>query len=473
MLAYFLATIVALISLVLFLNSFISPKIHRQDDFLWSGLGLFYALILWICASRFTGAILLGQVAVVALTISFMWENRQLRKIVTAESETNELLEGFSILSFVAQSIGKLSAGQKASEVKSTESVTSPETPEVIEESEAPPSEEIKESATPEEVSKTVTEEQQEEEITPTEAEGEAEESVAEKLKEEVSITSEEEEVSEKEEEESEEDLLGSSLTKEAETKVTSKPNLFSRLFGIFRKSEPQKQEIYPQEQEREDTIKKEDIPETLSEIEALDDEKLAEVEEADQDESSSKELDLKTTATEVEEAIKNLELSENLDEQSQPEVIQNNLTETTTSPEEEDTEPEIDSETAIIDETEAINTPVVEDNLEEMSEEEEEQKEEDDSTIPESNTDTEIVEKTEVSNPESGTPTTPEEDDIIESLSDLFPKPNEVDSESKSFNDNDKSDNSPDTDTDEEIDDLAKMFEDKDNSESDSNPNP
>jgi hypothetical protein len=108
MLAYFLAIVMAMISLTLYFNAFISPKIHRQDDFLWSGLGLFYALTLWICAEKITGAVLLGQLAVVSLAIAFIWENRQIRKLIIANTESNNLLEGFSLLSFILTSFNKI-----------------------------------------------------------------------------------------------------------------------------------------------------------------------------------------------------------------------------------------------------------------------------------------------------------------------------------------------------------------------------
>ena len=109
MLAYFLATIMAIISLTLYLNAFIRPKFHRQDDFLWSGLGLFYSLTLWICAGRITGAVLLGQFAVTFIAIAFIWENRQLRKVITANADSNQVLEGFSVLSLMLTSLSKLS----------------------------------------------------------------------------------------------------------------------------------------------------------------------------------------------------------------------------------------------------------------------------------------------------------------------------------------------------------------------------
>ena len=80
MLAHVLAIAVGLSSIVLFLTAFSMSDIHQRDDFLWSGVGLFYALVLWFCASRITGSLLLGQVAAVALVISFNWQNLKLRK---------------------------------------------------------------------------------------------------------------------------------------------------------------------------------------------------------------------------------------------------------------------------------------------------------------------------------------------------------------------------------------------------------
>ncbi len=74
MLAYILAIAIALASVVLFFSAFFAPKLHRKDDFLWSGVGLFYGLILWVCAGRFTGGALLGQMAAVVLVLSFAWQ---------------------------------------------------------------------------------------------------------------------------------------------------------------------------------------------------------------------------------------------------------------------------------------------------------------------------------------------------------------------------------------------------------------
>ena len=71
MLPYILAIAVASASFLLFLGAFVFPKLHRQDDFLWSGVGLFYALVLWLCAGRLTGGVLLGQAAATCLLLAF------------------------------------------------------------------------------------------------------------------------------------------------------------------------------------------------------------------------------------------------------------------------------------------------------------------------------------------------------------------------------------------------------------------
>ncbi|MDJ0562367.1 MAG: Ycf66 family protein, partial [Microcystis sp. M49629_WE12] len=80
MLPYILAVVVGLSSLYLLTTAFIAPDRHRQDDFLWSAVGLFYALVLWLCAGRITGAILLGQAAAAILFIAFAWQTLKLRQ---------------------------------------------------------------------------------------------------------------------------------------------------------------------------------------------------------------------------------------------------------------------------------------------------------------------------------------------------------------------------------------------------------
>ncbi|WP_254172783.1 Ycf66 family protein [Planktothrix pseudagardhii] len=83
MLAYILAIAVGLGSFALYMAAFFFPEVHRKSDFVWSGVGLFYALVLWACAGRITGAVLLGQVASVSLLVWFGWEALMLRRAGT------------------------------------------------------------------------------------------------------------------------------------------------------------------------------------------------------------------------------------------------------------------------------------------------------------------------------------------------------------------------------------------------------
>lgn len=87
MLAYFLALAVGLGSFSIYMAAFFFPEVHRKSDFTWSGVGLFYALILWACAGRITGALLLGQMAGVAMLGWFAWETLTLRRQVTPIAE--------------------------------------------------------------------------------------------------------------------------------------------------------------------------------------------------------------------------------------------------------------------------------------------------------------------------------------------------------------------------------------------------
>ncbi|QCS49139.1 hypothetical protein FEK30_06670 [Picosynechococcus sp. PCC 11901] len=91
MLAQILAIAVALGSGLLFLTAFIFPKLHRQDDFFWSTVGLFYALVLWVCAGQMAGAILLGQLASVILLGWFAWETLRLRQAIADPSKIPNL----------------------------------------------------------------------------------------------------------------------------------------------------------------------------------------------------------------------------------------------------------------------------------------------------------------------------------------------------------------------------------------------
>lgn len=91
MLAYILALIVGIGSIGVYLAAFFLPEIHRKSDFYWSGVGLFYALVLWVCAGRITGGVLLGQVASVALLGWFGWQTLTLRRELVPKWQQTEL----------------------------------------------------------------------------------------------------------------------------------------------------------------------------------------------------------------------------------------------------------------------------------------------------------------------------------------------------------------------------------------------
>ncbi len=97
MLSYALAIAVATSSLVLFLTAFLMSDIHRKDDFLWSGVGLIYALVLWYCARNITGAVLLGQAAATALLVSYSWQTLKLRRAIANPDRAAEI-NNFSLV---------------------------------------------------------------------------------------------------------------------------------------------------------------------------------------------------------------------------------------------------------------------------------------------------------------------------------------------------------------------------------------
>lgn len=67
MLALLLAIAVAIAALGLFLAAVLLPPLTRRSDLLWSGVAGLYALILWNAHSQFRGALLLSQIAAIAL----------------------------------------------------------------------------------------------------------------------------------------------------------------------------------------------------------------------------------------------------------------------------------------------------------------------------------------------------------------------------------------------------------------------
>jgi hypothetical protein len=80
---HLLALIVGLGSLAIYLAAFFFPEVHRKNDFYLSGLGLFYALALWVFAPRIGGWFFLGQLAAVALLFWFGLQTFSLRRQVT------------------------------------------------------------------------------------------------------------------------------------------------------------------------------------------------------------------------------------------------------------------------------------------------------------------------------------------------------------------------------------------------------
>ena len=82
---------------------------HRQDDFLWSAVGLFYALVLWLCAGRITGAILLGQAAAAILFIAFAWQTLKLRQALFYPDKPVKL---FTIVGWLGNRLGKVTPSQ-------------------------------------------------------------------------------------------------------------------------------------------------------------------------------------------------------------------------------------------------------------------------------------------------------------------------------------------------------------------------
>jgi hypothetical protein len=89
MLGYLLAVLVGGGSAGLYIAAFFFPEIHRKPDFIWGGVGLFYALVLWIYAPELTGGILVGQAASVALLGWFGWQTVKLRQLVPIDWQTS------------------------------------------------------------------------------------------------------------------------------------------------------------------------------------------------------------------------------------------------------------------------------------------------------------------------------------------------------------------------------------------------
>ncbi len=91
MLAYILALVIGFGSFAFYMAAFFFPEVHRKSDFIWSGIGFFYALVLWVCAGRMTGGVLLGQVAGVSLIGWLGWQTLSLRRSLASPQEQTEI----------------------------------------------------------------------------------------------------------------------------------------------------------------------------------------------------------------------------------------------------------------------------------------------------------------------------------------------------------------------------------------------
>lgn len=69
MLSLLLALTVGLAGLGAYLAVLLLPTLGRRTDLPWSAAALFYSLVLWFCAAQVKGALLLGQLAAIALIL--------------------------------------------------------------------------------------------------------------------------------------------------------------------------------------------------------------------------------------------------------------------------------------------------------------------------------------------------------------------------------------------------------------------
>ena len=96
MLANILAVVIGLGSLGFYLAAFILPEVHRRSDFFWSGVGMFYAVVLWYCAKQINGAVLLGQTASVGLLLWLGYQTLLLRRETTPSAQQTPIRLGKS-----------------------------------------------------------------------------------------------------------------------------------------------------------------------------------------------------------------------------------------------------------------------------------------------------------------------------------------------------------------------------------------
>ncbi|MBN3927700.1 Ycf66 family protein [Nostoc sp. NMS4] len=118
MLAFVLALVVGLGSLAIYIAAFFFPEIHRKNDFIWSGVGLFYALVLWVFAPRITGGLLLGHLASVALLVWFGWQTLSLRRQLTPQAQQTQVPSAETVKTGIQEQVNKLSLQERLGQLQ-------------------------------------------------------------------------------------------------------------------------------------------------------------------------------------------------------------------------------------------------------------------------------------------------------------------------------------------------------------------
>lgn len=118
MLAFVLALVVGLGSLAIYIAAFFFPEIHRKNDFIWSGVGLFYALVLWVFAPRITGGLLLGHLASVALLVWFGWQTLLLRRQLTPQAQQTQVPSAETVKTGIQEQVNRLSLQERLGQLQ-------------------------------------------------------------------------------------------------------------------------------------------------------------------------------------------------------------------------------------------------------------------------------------------------------------------------------------------------------------------
>lgn len=84
MLTFLLVWTVALGSLTILGAGMVFPELSRKNDLIWVGVGLFYALVLWVNTGNIGGGLLLGQTAGISMMIWLGWQTLTQRRELTA-----------------------------------------------------------------------------------------------------------------------------------------------------------------------------------------------------------------------------------------------------------------------------------------------------------------------------------------------------------------------------------------------------